>query len=368
MQIKLDIPKNQQFRPFYLFFLLISIQTGVGLIDTPQIIFREAGSDAWISIILAYLFLCLLVFVMLFILRQYDSTDILGVQADLFGSFISKCIGTVYLLYFTLEILATLVQYIEIISVFIFPDVNEYVIGVMLLFLVIYTILGGLRTVIGVCFLFFILSIWLITLLYEPIRQMDFINLLPVLDSSFSDILKGSVSTAYTFSGVEFLFFIYPFVANKEKINKPVFIGISWFTFQVLILTVISIGFLNPLQLERRIWPVLNLYKVQTTPIIERLDYVVVAEWMMVAAPRMIILMWCVNYIFKRVYQMPKKISLYTVTLIIILCVPFFTDHFRIQALTDLSRDISYGLVYIYPFILLPLVLIKKKLRKGQKK
>lgn len=360
MKINLDIPKNQQFRAFYMFFIIIGAIIGVDMIGTPEIIFLKAAHDSWISIILAYFYILLLIFTMLYILRQYENADILGIQTDLFGSFISKAIGIVYIVFFASQILATLLIYIEIIQAFIFPESNSFVLGFMLLSLIVYSLLGGLRVVIGVVFVFIVLSSWLLLLLIQPAMQMEFLNFLPIFDEGIPAILDGVQATAFTFTGIEVLFFLYPFVQDKDKIGKPLFWGFTSTAFFILLLTVISIGFLSAPQLERRIWVVLNLYKLQTTPIIERLDYIVVAEWMMVTVPRVILIMWCVIYILKRMYQIPKKYSVYGLAILLLCIIPFFDQHFEIQNLIESSRIVAIRLVYIYPFLLLPLVLFKK--------
>lgn len=367
MKINLQVSKANQFRAFYMFFIIFSTMDGVGALGTPRIVFLEAGHDAWISIILAYFYLVMLLLVMLYILRQYENTDILGIQTDIFGSFISKVIGTIYLVYFGFQLLSNLVTYIEVINVFVFPDSHPLMLGLMFLLPIIYSVFGGLRVTIGVVFIFTLLTYWLIILFIEPARQLDFLNFLPIMDRSIIDILKGVKATAYSYSGFEMLFFFYPFIQNKEKATKPVIFAATWYTYFLLMNTILAIGFLSPDQLKRRIWPVLNLFKIQTSPIIERLDYVVIAEWIMVVLPKTILIMWCMSYIAKRVYRIPKHISVYLFSFIILILIPFFTEHFVIQKLIDSTRNISYGLVYIYPLILLPLVLWKKRTRRKQK-
>lgn len=367
MKVNLHIPKNKQFRSFYLFFIMVSIQVGVSILGTPRTIFTKAGHDAWISIILAYFYILLLLLTMLYILRQYDNTDILGVQTDLFGHIISRIIGTVFLLFFAIQTLVTLIIYIEVIKVFIFPGSNSFVIGTMLIILALYALIGGIHTIIGVTFLFSVFSYWIIFLLFAPIKQMDFLNFLPLMDQGISDILRGTAATANTFLGFEILFFIYPFVRNKEKAVKPVILGFSFVAFLVLSFTVIATGFLSDEQLERRIWPVLNLYKIQTSPIIERLDYIVVTEWMMIAVPRVILLIWCITYIAKRIYNIPRQVSTYLTAGILLCLLSFFTEHFTIQMLYEKIAQAAIWLVYIYPFLLLPFVIIKKKRREKQK-
>lgn len=365
MKVNLDIPKNKQFQSFYLFAILVSVTTGVEMIGTPRIVFLEAGHDAWISIIISYLLIVLLLFIMLYILKQYENADILGIHADLFGNFIAKLVGTLYFFHFSTELFAALLIYIEIIKVFIFPDSNSFILGLMLISLIIYTVLGGLRVVIGVCFIFMICSYWLVFLLIDPLRQMELINFLPIMDRSVTDVaINGVLATSYTFTGFEVLFFIYPFIQNKERVKKPLFLGISWVAFLVLLTTIISIGFFNPAQLERRIWVVLSLFKIQTSPIVERLDYVVVAEWMMITIPRAVILMWCIIYILKRIYNIPKKISLYTTLGIVMALIPFTRQYYDIQTIIETSKYFDMGIVYIYPLILLPIVIIKQKIKK----
>lgn len=364
MKINLDIPYGNQFRAFYMFFVVFAMQAGVGVLGTPRIVFLEAGHDAWISIILTYLCIVVLLLIMLYLLRQYDNTDILGIQADLFGSFISKVIGTVYIIYFSLQLLSILVNYIEVIKVFVFPESQSLTLGLMLIIPIAYTLLGGLRVTIGVVFIFTFLTYWVLILLIEPARQIDLLNFSPIMDRNFMDILRGVVANAYTFSGFEILFFIYPFVKGKNKITKSVILGTSGVTFLILLTTTIAIGFLSPDQLQRRIWALLNLYKIQTSPIIERLDYIVVAEWMMVVLPKAILLMWCIIYTTKRIFNVPKKVSIYIFSIIILAFIPFFTDHFVIQKLIDFTKYIAYGLVYFYPLLLLPFVFVKKRIQK----
>lgn len=367
MDINIQIAKNQQFRAFYMFFIISTAQLGVGMIGTPRIVHEKAGHDAWISIILAYLFILLVISVMLFTLGKYENTDLIGIQADLFGGFVSKVLGTIYILYFGAHILSTLVTYIEIVRVFIFPDFSPFMLGLMLLSLIVYSSVGGLKVIIGVIFLFLIFSNWIIFLLIQPATNMVLFNFLPIMDSDVMEILDGAIATAYTFMGFEILFFIYPFVNNKKNIRLPAMLGASWAALIVFLTTVISIGFFSSGQLDRRIWPVLSLFKQQTSPLIERMDYLVVAEWMMVTVPRMILLMWGITYIAKRLYKIPTKISLYISSGILLALIPFFTEHFEVQVLIDSVRNFGIWIVYVYPFILFSLVFLKKrKVKRNQ--
>lgn len=367
MNVNVQVPKHDQFQVLYVFFIIASIEFGVGMIGTPRFVFEQAGHDSWISIIIAYFFLLLVMFTMLYILKQYENADILGIQMDLFGKFVSKVLGTIYIFYFLAQILAILTTYIKIIKVYIFPESSSFIIGLMLISLIVYSCIGGLQVIIGVTFLFFFLSHWVLFLLYKPLIQMDWLSFLPVMDHGMKDILEGTAATAYTFMGFEILFFLYPFIQTKKKIGRSIVWSVSYSVFLVLLTTIITIGYHSPEQLQRRIWVVLHLFKIQSTPFVERLDYIVVAEWMMVTLPNMMLFMWGATYIAKRLYKIPIKVSLYIASGLLLILLLFFKTHDDIQHLIDNVRLGGIWIAYLYPFILLPLVWIKTKRRKKKK-
>lgn len=120
MEINVKKKPDLEFRSFYVFFLIASIQIGVGILSVPRIVYLEAEHDGWISILLSYFYIVLVVWTMVYILRQYKNADILGIQVDLFGKWIGKILGTIYLIYFTISLLSILITYIEVVKVYIF--------------------------------------------------------------------------------------------------------------------------------------------------------------------------------------------------------------------------------------------------------
>ncbi|WP_010650193.1 GerAB/ArcD/ProY family transporter [Oceanobacillus massiliensis] len=363
MDINVKKKINLTFEAFYLFFIISSIQLGVGIMGAPKFIFAEAHQDSWISIILMTGYIIVILLVMLYILRQYENADIIGIQMDLFGKWIGGLLGTVYIVYFAMTLFSVIITYIEVVKVFIFPEISSFILGLILIILVVYTVLGGIRIIVGVCFLFFILTQWLLFLLIEPAMQIDFLHFQPIFGTSAIEILKGAKATSYTFIGFEIFFMLYPFIQNKEKIKLPLLLGAVWSGLIVLFTTFIAIGFFSSEQLLRREWALLALFKIQTFSFVERFDFVVVAEWMMVIVPNMVLLMWGITYSMKRVYRVPQKLSLYITAIVLLIGSTFIDHHFQIQKIIDYVAQLGFWLVYVYPLLLLPLVIIKKKRR-----
>lgn len=126
-------------------------------------------------------------------------------------------------------------------------------------------------------------------------------------------------------------------------------------------------GYLSYREISIEQWVLLILYKLQTFSFIERFDFIIVASWLIIIIPNMIILMWGITYGMKRMYKIPQRYTLYIASLISLAASPFFYEHFLIQKVINLSAQLGFWLVYVYPFILLPIVLIKKRLLENRK-
>ena len=364
MELNLRVKKNLRLRAFYMFFVISTAQIGVGILGLPKYIFDEAKQDAWISVLLALAYMILVIAAMLYILKQYENADIFSIQVDLFGKWIGKTLGTLYILFLISGLAIALKTYIQVIQIFIYPQIPSYIMGLLLLILVVYTVHGGIRVVVGVSFLFFFLSLWLLLLLFSPITNMDITHFQPVFNASIADLLKGAKSASLSLLGLEMLFIIYPFIDDKSKINKPVYFGVIFTALIILLSTVISIGYFSPLDLEKTDWAVLTVFKSVSFAFIERFDYIVVVEWLMIVIPTMALYMWAVTYGIKRLYAVSQKKTLYILSFILLIITSTIKYDFLLERISSIVSNIGFWVVFVYPFFLLPFVMIKKRLRK----
>ena len=78
-------------------------------------------------------------------------------------------------------------------------------------------------------------------------------------------------------------------------------------------------------------WPVLSLFKSVSFTFIERFDYLVIIEWIMVVVPTMVLLMWAITYGTKRIYAIPQKTTLYVVAILLLTTSSFIKRDDTIQ-------------------------------------
>src|SRR3954469_3851102 len=64
-----NVPESRKISPFLVFFLITSMQFGVGILGFQRFIAKSAGYDAWMSIILAGLMIHIILWMMLKMLK-----------------------------------------------------------------------------------------------------------------------------------------------------------------------------------------------------------------------------------------------------------------------------------------------------------
>jgi len=366
MNVNVKVPAHVMIRAFYLFFLITSLQFGVGTMGAPRYIFKFAQQDSWVSILIAFAFIILTVAVMFIILNQYENADIFGIQVDVFGNFLGKFLGIIYVSYFGMGLITVIATYIEVVQMFLYPTFPTYVIATLILLLVIYAITGGIRVITGVAFIFFLATQTLLIFLYDPMSRMEWGHFLPMFQASPKELMQGAKATFFTNSGFEMLFLLYPFIENKEKAKLPTFLGIAYSSLILLVLTIVLIGYFSLEHIEDLEWSLLTLFKSVSFTFVERIDYIVIMAWLLIIIPNNVLLLWGMTYGLNRLFNIKQKGSIYVLAGIILLVVSFVKYDYQILKLTDFIAQIGFWIAFIYPFILLPCVLIRKKWKRSK--
>lgn len=229
----------------------------------------------------------------------------------------------------------------------------------------IYSILGGFRAVVGTCFVLFFSTIWMILLLYEPMRHIDFLNYAPIFEASLQDIASGTLVSAYSILGFEVLWFFYPFIIDKKNITRYSQLGAFLSGLLLFLALATSIGFFSATQLEENIWPLLQMFKNLSFPLFERFDIIVVGLWLLIILSNVVILGWVITFGLRRITKFKQKHYLYILSSLIFLSTFYFNERQRIVDFTDFSAKLGLFFAFLLPILLLPFAIIRR--RKGKK-
>lgn len=350
-----------------LFFIVLSTQIGVGIHGFQRFVYVDAKHDAWISVLLAGVATNILAFFMIKTLEIYKSNDLYGIHQDVFGKWVGNFLNLLYILYCSTAFFSILSNYIEVVHTWVFPNLNTWFIAITLLLVVIYTFTGGLRVMVGISFLAFILTIWLLPLLLFPYQFFEWNNLSPILETDIKGIMKGVKSMTFTIIGFEVLNVIYPFVKDKNNVRKYVHSGLVTTTLIYTSIILVSLVYFGGELLSRLIWATLSLFSVVKFPFIERFEFIAVCFWMLIILPNLCLYLWAAYRGTIRLVNLSATKFVWIFSIVMVIASLIFTSRSQISAVNNYFSQIAFYIVFIYPILLYVIVVSKRKFksRKG---
>ncbi|RBW71338.1 spore germination protein [Bacillus taeanensis] len=349
--------------PFLAFFIVHSIQLGVGILGFQRHIAEIAGYDGWISVLLAGITIHLVVWIMYQLLNDHQN-DLMLIHENIFGKWIGKLFSFVFMIYFIFIALTVLRTYLEVIQVWLFPQLNMWTFSLIFLILAYYIVSSGFRVVAGICFLGVILPMGLLVTLLFPLQHGHFANLFPVLDHPFSAILGATKEMVLSYLGFEVLLIVYPFLKNPEKSRKWTHYGAAFTTFIYLVVTLVTYTFYSEGQLAQTIWPTLTLWKIVSFPFLERFEYIGISIWAIVVLPNICLALWGASRIGKVIFSIKQRTIALILLPIIYVSNNLLTSREAIDMVNSNFAKVSFYLIYCYIPILLILQWIVNKVRK----
>ncbi|MGF6951627.1 hypothetical protein QF028_004132 [Neobacillus sp. B4I6] len=83
--------------PFFLFFLIQSTQTGVGLLNYQSKIIKGAEQDACVSVALVGISFHFIIWIIFFLLKKSNNGDIMSLHQQLFGRWIGNALNLFFM-------------------------------------------------------------------------------------------------------------------------------------------------------------------------------------------------------------------------------------------------------------------------------
>ena len=351
--------------PFLVFFLVHTIQIGIGVLGFQRYIAKSAGYDAWIAV-LAFGLLVNLMIWMIYSIMKKGKGDITVIHQELFGKWIGGLFSLCYIIYLLLFATTVLRTFIEVIQVWMFPEMKVWAFSLVFLVLTYYVVSGGFRTVTGVSLLGVVLPSYLLLTLWFPLEFANFRNLLPILDHSIKEIAISTKATALSYLGFEALFMFYPFIKQPEKSQKWAHFGALYTTLIYLVVTIVSFGYYSEKQLAGTVWATLSMFKIVEMPFVERFEYIGIATYALVILPNICIAIWSSSRGVKQLFGVKHRTALIVLLVITFVVSCLLTDRNSVDMLnTNVSRIGFYFIVLYIPFLFIISQIHHKARKKG---
>ncbi|WLR43017.1 GerAB/ArcD/ProY family transporter [Bacillus carboniphilus] len=362
----LKVDEADKVQAFLLPFILIGAQVGFGVTSFQRIIFDSSKRDAWISVLFSAIAIHFIVFIILKLLSSYKNQDVYGINHLLFGKMVGSFFNILFIGYFLFSFFISLINYILIVKVWVFPNVPVWLFALLLLLLVVYGIMGGIRIVIGMTFLSILVVGIIFIGLYQPFKYMDFRNFFPMFKAAPFEWFQGTFRMMVTVSGFELLLILYPYLSNKKVVGRYSQIGVFFTSLFFLIMMMMSIGYFSSGQLERTIWPTLTMFKINQFPFLERFEIIIVSFWMIVMIPKLLLYYWSAAEGLKRNFKISLKKTLIIFMPVFFILSIFVQTEDTVMLVTDSLRYMAFSFSVIFPVFLYLVTLVKRRFQQHE--
>ncbi|MED1780316.1 endospore germination permease [Brevibacillus fortis] len=276
--------ENQQrnFGTWQITSIMISSMIGVGILTIPRtstMLLQQAG---WIGPISGALIAGVAVTAIVYLGNQFPGLTFVEFMPRIFGSVIGTMCICLFILYQFFNAGITARVFGEVVVTSVLPDTPLEVIIVTLLLLVLFLCCHEIEVVARVNELlipFLLLPSLLIPLV--SFMNADWYNLLPFHVESWTDVVKTGLDTYTLYTGYELLMVYFAFAIPGARLGVASITGMS-FAFVVYMISVIAgISVFGYEELQRLIWPTLELVKVtqRTGWFLERFESAFLAIW-----------------------------------------------------------------------------------------
>lgn len=233
--------------------------------------------------------------------------------------------------------------------------------ALMVLALALYGVLGGIRVIAGIGFVSVLIITLEMLLFYYPLQYADWGYLLPVMNHSPRDFLKGTQEISFSVVGFELLMFVLPFIRDTNKAPRYAHFAIVFTMFTYLVYMFTALVYFSGGQLIHTIWPTLTLLKIVEFPFIERVEYITVSLYLIGILPNVMLYVWSASRGIPKMSPLKEKASLYLVVVILFVICTFFSSRLEIRRLNEISGQVSIYMAFAYPLLLSMLLFFKRR-------
>lgn len=355
--------KELQVSPFLVFFLIHSVQVGVGVLGFQRTIIESAGNDAWMAVIAAAIPITIIIWIMYLLLNKHQ-TDLVQIHKDLFGKWIGGFLSLFWVMYWILVGVIVLRSYIEIVQVWVFPLINMFMFSLILLILVLYCVTGGFRIVAGISFLGVVIPFYIFITFIFPIEYIHLRNLLPVWNHSVKDLTVATKDMMFSYLGFSVLLMFYPHIKHPEKSQKWAHFGNLFTAGIYLFIIIITIGFYSENQVSKHIWATLSIWKIIELPFVERFEYIGITSWVLIILPNLCLSVWASTKGVEKMFHIKPRKAVAVILLIILFATVSIESKENVEMINKYMSMIGVGLVFIYVPILTLLSFLLSKMRR----
>ncbi|MFB5660473.1 GerAB/ArcD/ProY family transporter [Alteribacillus sp. HJP-4] len=357
------IPERHLIPPFLVFFIISSMQIGVGVLGFPRYVAEDVTYEAWIAVVLSGICMSVTIWLTFSILKQGNG-DIISIHREIFGKWIGNFLSFLLLVYFFALGLVVARTYIEVIQLWVFSQLPTWMMALNLCLLVLFLVTKGFRAVVGFCFFGTLITLVSLLSFLAPLEFAHYRNLQPFFDHGAMDYLRSIKTMTLSFLGVKLAFIYYPFIKKPEAGLKWALAGNGLSILIYTYIAVITTLFYSQGQLQSTIWPTITIWQIIELPFVERFESTGVALWMLVILPNVGLAFWAASRGMRLLFSWDQRKTLLGLLGLLLLLSSLFQTRQAIDTLNTVVSETGFYYVYVY----IPLLWIAQKIVTGTRR
>lgn len=274
--------KNQILTPNQFVFTVLGSMLGIGILSLPNSLVKISQQDSWISPAIGAVYPLYISLMCIYISKKYPNNDILFLSKKYFGNFLGSALNLLFLVESILYIIAITSGYINMTRVFSTEFLSPQKLSIFIVAVCLYTAYKGITLIGKISEIIFYITLPFILLPLFSIQKSTILNLLPILGSGFSNVLKASIETAFSYAGIEVLFLIYPYINDKSKTKIASLKGVLLTILIYVWIVFITIYYFGLDVTSKNLWPVLGASEIIDIPIINNFRYLFILSWIFI--------------------------------------------------------------------------------------
>lgn len=317
----------------------------------------ETKTDIWIGILAYGIIFVIIQMIYISLFNKYPNDSIVMYLPKIYGKFIGYILSVIYIWYFSYVAYRVLRDFMELTTSFNFIRMPMYVVAVVFMIVVVYSVYKGIENIGNMVQLALIIiigsSVMLWILLIITGNIIHGYNILPILHDGLVPVMsKGWKLIMLPYSEFVAMTMLYPFVMEKTKVRKTVIFAVLT---EAVMLALNNILFILALGYEfasSNNYPLLETLRlVHIGDFLNRLDIIFIVILMLGGFFKISIFMYC---------SVLGAVQLFNIKSWGLLCIVFGTlicaSSITMSMINTYPKHLSTGLNHIPLSIIIPLL------------
>lgn len=355
--------------PFQLFFIIIQSQIGIGMISLPYDVFRISNTDAWISVLIAGLFIQIGICLIWLLYRRFPVLTIFEMMSEIVGKHVAFVLKIGYIVYFSTTAILIILQFGQKVNIWILPRTPIWLVIFLLVAVSVYCVKDNLRVMAR----FFVVVSGLLIVLFAftliLLKDINYLFILPLGKSGLPKIIEGASHASFAFQGYDLLLVLLPYCMGQDRGKLKVSLLANGFvTFLYAYMTFIVLTYFGPAAMKYIPEPILYIMKFKYFKILDRVDLIFFSIWVVSVATSFMMYLYLVSNGLTHLFR-TKSHSRFVViaaTLMFICTISLPTSKELISLFNKITGLAGYVFIFFIPCILLIVSMIRgQKNRSG---